>query len=164
MFQIRGSDGKAYRPGRDISYLFPDIAQAAAFRLCKDSWHEVTRDYAQFSGLKEADLAKGTAALAQFCNMVCNIGYKDIGTAWMNSGLGSLPKPVLMAIMFELGVGFTAAWYNAVRETTQAGQAAPGAYKMGDLAEKIKHTMDIDLPSARSKAEYELQQEVCGAD
>lgn len=148
--QIRGSDGRAYRPGRDISYVFQKISRHASYRLARDSWNEVIRDYASFSGLTEQALIPAGEALAKFYALVTSGNIDNMAQAMFNSGLTDLPKPVLMAVFFELGAGVMSEFFNAAREVTQLGKSAPGADSMADAALKAAWAVKTDLPSARA--------------
>lgn len=156
MFQIRGSDGRAYRPGRDIGYVYPDIARYAMYRLCKASWHDVIKDYAEYTGLTEQALAEGAAALGRFIDVTANTGVQDVATAWVNAGLDRLPKPVLLAVMFELGVGLTATWFKAAKEVTRAGHRLPGGAAYGAVSGMFAAMTGADLPSKRAALADEI--------
>ena len=159
MFQIRGKgDGRAYRPGRDIYYLFEPIASRACHRLARDTWHDVIRDYAAYSGLSESDLVPGATALKLFYELSSKVGVTDFATAWVDSGMASLPKPTLMALMFELGVGLCATWFNCSREVTIAGQSAHGQDKVGELADRMASAVGKDLPHERARAAGEIDE------
>ena len=143
MFQIRpgGTNNRAYRPGRDIAYLYQYMASTAMWRLGKDCWHQVIRDYAAHSGLNEQDLVKGGVAFAKFINLVNNPDIRSIGDAWDNSGMSALPDPVLMAIMFELGCAATKAFRETSREVSALGTSAPGAEHMVEVTEMVNHLL-----------------------
>lgn len=156
MFHVRGNDGRAYRPGRDIAYMFHHIASHACHRLAQHSWHDVIKDYAEYSGLTQESLVSAAVALRRFYELACNVGVTDLSTAWVNSGLSDLPKPALLALFFELGAGWTGAWFNAAREITPAGQSAPGTDALGEVIDRAASAARETLPSRQARQAAEL--------
>jgi len=156
MFQLVGRDGRVYRHDRDIVYLFQDLVRKACYNLARDSWHEVIRDWAAHSGLTEADLVKAAVAMRKFFELTCNTDVRDLATAWVNSGLYEIPRPALMALMFQIGVGCTATWFDAVRDVTRAGRAAPGMDLVGEAAERAAAAAKLDRPAERHRAADEI--------
>ena len=142
MLQIRpNNDGRAYRPGRDIAYLYQYMASNAMWRLGQDCWHKVIKNFAAYSGLNEADLVKGGIAFAKFVDMTNNPDIRHIGDAWDNSGMSALPDAVLMAIMFELGCAATKAYREVSREVSRLGEAAPGSTQMLVVTEMVANLL-----------------------
>lgn len=163
MFQLRGNDGRAYRPGRDIAFLFPDIARKAAYRLASlGCSHPAVKDYAEHTGMTPEMLSQATAALARFVNMTTNTDLTsgksgDFFAAWVNAGLDKVPGPAIFTLMFELGFGVLATYFHCAREVTHAGQQAPQADAVSELLTRASHAASHDLPSARARAAEEAR-------
>jgi hypothetical protein len=156
MLQIRGSDNRVYRPGRDLAFLFDPICRKAAYRLAATSWHSVIKDYAAFSGLTETALVDGAVCLAKFQKLCGNSDVPNFAAAFTNSGLAGLPHPVLLAVMFEVGLGTCAAFFNCVREAIKLGQASPGAGAVEDMAQRAAFAIKKGLPSEHRAATDEM--------
>lgn len=149
MLNMRLSSGQLYCPARDILQLYLPVAEEAIKRLAPGRWHAVVRDYAQHHGVTEEDMARGVAALREFIHQCSAFVSTEIAIPWTNSGLAALPNPVLMCLMFQLGVGFTATYYNAVQHSVRAATSPPGADPFGAQADQVMHAMKA--PSARTR-------------
>lgn len=137
MLNMRMSDGTSYNPARDIVNLFGPVAEHAIAKLHPTRWHEAIRDYAEKTNLDPKLMADGIDALRKFVFEASAFPSTQVGVPWTNSGLADLPKPVLIAIVSQIGMGMMAAFYNAVQNSVRMGQNAPGAAVLAAQADEV---------------------------
>lgn len=158
MLQLRhpGGSRDAYNFRRDITNLFRDLARGASYRLAKTGWHPAVREWAERSGLSEADLGAAAAALARFINLTNSPGVSTLPDVWENSGLARVKNPALMALLFEVGAGTVAAYFHAVRDAQPTGFVPEDAPRVAALADQVGHALAAGSERRRDKLAGEI--------
>lgn len=159
MFQMRtgGPTGDSYAVPRDIINLFPRLAETAAIRLGQAGWGPTLQAWAVQAGLSEKDLVPAAMAFARFMNLATHQSVGSFGDVWEQSGMARLPIPVLMALMFQLGAGTTATYFQLIRESQRPGYAPRDTPLVQAVADQVAHALDAPSERIRQRRTEEIK-------
>lgn len=165
MLQLRhGNSGKVYRTDRDLIQLYPNVVLHAVQRLTQDRWHKAVREFAEHEGLTEAHLVQAGQCLVRFIELTPHPACREVGDAWVNSGLAALPSAALMALMFQVGAGFTSSFFNSVREAVREATTAPGLDAVAGVVDLMGHTVSGPSKAAQHRRAADVTAVVAEAD
>jgi hypothetical protein len=138
-YRQKGENGPLYNPERDYAYITPTLMVKAIENLDEAARTEEAANWYVQHDISQEEIAAIAAALAQaqrdFVNATDPVASFE--QALRRRNFNEFRYPVRQVLFAAIGEVFCAAWFKAVREVSNIGEASPAQSNMAQFASAV---------------------------